>query len=154
MENIFQFSWGASIHRCKCSWSSSQGVRDMAACLGVGAFPELHVRARSATGVVESGVVRSTLCVGLGKGKGFGAAGRVSSVESGKFFLKGKGHSQELVRRAVGAVTGETKERREVTSMALSINDEKRITGAGGAVLEDVPHLTDWLPDLPVRILV
>lgn len=24
--------------------------------------------------------------------------------------------------------------------------------GDGGAVLEDVPHLTDWLPDLPVII--
>ena len=25
-------------------------------------------------------------------------------------------------------------------------------SGAGGAVFEDVPHLTDWLPELPVSI--
>lgn len=65
----------------------------MVVCLGVGVFLELYVRVRSVMGVVESGVVRLMLCVGLGKGKGFGVVGRVSSVESGKFFFKGKGYS-------------------------------------------------------------
>ncbi|CAK9858490.1 unnamed protein product [Sphagnum jensenii] len=34
----------------------------------------------------------------------------------------------------------------------MSVNagsSSKILTGSGGAVLEDVPHLTDWLPDLP-----
>ena len=26
----------------------------------------------------------------------------------------------------------------------------KTVTGEGGYVLEDVPHLTDYIPDLPV----
>jgi hypothetical protein len=39
------------------------------------------------------------------------------------------------------------------TEVQMSVNAEtaKILTGSGGAVLEDVPHLTDWLPDLPVR---
>jgi len=95
----------------------------------------------SATGVVE----RRPTCVGLAgaKGKGFGA-GR---VKSGKLFFTGN-DSRELVRRAVGVEVL----RRELTCMALSMDGEKSIVGTGGAVLEDVPHLTDWLPDLPVRI--
>lgn len=112
-----------------------QELTDMA-CLRVGVFPELHARA---TGVVESGVKRPP-SVGL-KGKGFGA-GRV--IKNGKLFFKGKDVSHELVRRAVV--------RTEVTSMALNLAGDKTKTGSGGAVLEDVPHLTDWLPDLPVRI--
>lgn len=39
--------------------------------------------------------------------------------------------------------------------MGLSRTDcaMKVSSGDGGAILEDVPHLTDWLPDLPVSIV-
>lgn len=60
---------------------------------------------------------------------------------NGRVFLKGKSSINQaaLVRRS------------EFRTMALSMdNGSKVITGAGGAILEDVPHLTDWLPDLPV----
>ncbi|CAM6049324.1 unnamed protein product [Sphagnum compactum] len=33
--------------------------------------------------------------------------------------------------------------------MSVNVETAKILTGSGGAVLEDVPHLTDWLPDLP-----
>lgn len=58
------------------------------------------------------------------------------------------------MRCVVGVVMGEMKEWREVMSMVLSINDEKRIIGVGGVVFEDVLYLIDWLFDLLVRILV
>nr|XP_024384297.1 ATP-dependent 6-phosphofructokinase 6-like isoform X2 [Physcomitrium patens]XP_024384298.1 ATP-dependent 6-phosphofructokinase 6-like isoform X2 [Physcomitrium patens] len=35
------------------------------------------------------------------------------------------------------------------TRMGLNLNGTKVYTGAGGAILEDVPHLTDWLSGLP-----
>ncbi len=41
--------------------------------------------------------------------------------------------------------------RNEVQMCAATSKTSKISTGSGGAVLEDVPHLTDWLPDLPVR---
>ena len=82
-------------------------------------------------------------------------------------FLKGGDHG-ELLRRVVGQVQDvsaskrttikkTTKKSREagaatVMAMAVSTTDEKKVLkGHCGAVLEDVPHLTDWLPDLPVR---
>jgi hypothetical protein len=48
------------------------------------------------------------------------------------------------------------RDRRKQTTviMSSSIDSEpsKIVKGAGGAILEDVPHLTDWLPGLPVRL--
>jgi hypothetical protein len=41
--------------------------------------------------------------------------------------------------------------RNEVQMSAATSKTSKISTGSGGAVLEDVPHLTDWLPDIPVR---
>jgi hypothetical protein len=34
--------------------------------------------------------------------------------------------------------------------MSIDLEPGKIVKGAGGAILEDVPHITDWLPDLPV----
>ena len=121
-------------------------MSDMA-CLRAGVLAELHTRGGCAGGGVESGVARPA-CVGFsgGEGKGFGA-GR---VRSGKVFFTG-----EAVRRAAGvevALARGSKGWKGVTSMSVNMEDEKILVGAGGAVLEDVPHLTDWLPDLPVRI--
>ncbi|CAK9231594.1 unnamed protein product [Sphagnum troendelagicum] len=33
--------------------------------------------------------------------------------------------------------------------MSIDLEPAKIVKGAGGAILEDVPHITDWLPDLP-----
>jgi 6-phosphofructokinase 1 len=33
--------------------------------------------------------------------------------------------------------------------MSIDLEPGKIVKGAGGAILEDVPHITDWLPDLP-----
>jgi hypothetical protein len=41
--------------------------------------------------------------------------------------------------------------RNKEVQMSVNAETAKILTGSGGAVLEDVPHLTDWLPDLPVR---
>jgi hypothetical protein len=116
------------------------------ACLRAGVLPELHVRVGCAGVGVESGVARQA-CVGVsGEGKGFG----IGRVRSGKVFFKG-----EFVRLAAGVEAPVAPRRRgwkEVTSMSVNMEDKKIFTGSGGAVLEDVPHLTDWLPDLPVRI--
>ena len=73
-------------------------------------------------------------------------------------FLKGGDHG-ELLRRVVGEVQGVAAARKTreagaatVMAMAVSTTDERKVLkGHCGAVLEDVPHLTDWLPDLPVR---
>ena len=41
---------------------------------------------------------------------------------------------------------------RSLVVMASSLNSKPKIvTGTAGYVLEDVPHLTDYIPDLPVR---
>ena len=38
-------------------------------------------------------------------------------------------------------------------TLAISVNSEPKIvSGEAGYVLEDVPHFTDYIPDLPVRI--
>jgi hypothetical protein len=69
-----------------------------------------------------------------------------------------------LLRRSLGYCIVEDDEddknrkrdRRKQTTviMSSSIDSEpsKIMKGAGGAILEDVPHLTDWLPGLPVRL--
>lgn len=37
--------------------------------------------------------------------------------------------------------------------MGFAVNSQpKMVTGNAGYVLEDVPHLSDYIPDLPVRI--
>jgi hypothetical protein len=105
------------------------------ACLRVAVLPEFHAAAGRSSTAGNGGVhVEAARCVGLGRGW---------SVESGKVFFKGEYYRRPLGVRNV---------RREVTTrMALSM-DDKISTGGGGAVLEDVPHLTDWLPDLPVSV--
>ncbi len=65
-----------------------------------------------------------------------------------------------LLRRRLGYCIVEEEEdddknkrdRRKQTTVIMSIDSEpsKIVKGAGGAILEDVPHLTDWLPGLPV----
>ena len=98
----------------------------------------------------------------------FGAHKVVKGLRSGGVvrseFLKGGDHG-ELLLRVVGEVqdvaaakkTTNKKKTREagaatVMAMAVSTTDEKKLLkGRCGAILEDVPHLTDWLPDLPVR---
>lgn len=127
------------------------------ACLraGVKLLPEYHAGVCCESARVESGLARQT-CAGVSSvsyGKGCGGAGRMrsrTSVESGKVFFKGSG---EFRRRVVVPVVGRT-ERKEVRSTSVEMDDKKVSTGSGGAVLEDVPHLTDWLPDLLVRVLV
>ncbi len=42
------------------------------------------------------------------------------------------------------------RERKEIAIMSIDLEPGKIVKGAGGAILEDVPHITDWLPDLPV----
>jgi hypothetical protein len=111
---------------------------------------------RSGSGECSNGVFSSHKVV-----KGLRSGGGVARSE----FLKGGDHG-ELLRRVVGEVqdvaaskrtTIKKKNRREAgaataMAMAVSTTDEKKILkGRCGAVLEDVPHLTDWLPDLPVR---
>jgi hypothetical protein len=111
---------------------------------------------RSGSGECSNGVFSSHKVV-----KGLRSSGGVARSE----FLKGGDHG-ELLRRVVGEVqdvaaskrtTIKKKNRREAgaataMAMAVSTTDEKKILkGRCGAVLEDVPHLTDWLPDLPVR---
>ncbi len=39
-----------------------------------------------------------------------------------------------------------------IMSSSIDSKPSKIVKGAGGAILEDVPHLTDWLPGLPVRL--
>jgi hypothetical protein len=34
----------------------------------------------------------------------------------------------------------------------LTYSEPKIVTGEAGYVLEDVPHLTDYIPDLPVTL--
>jgi 6-phosphofructokinase 1 len=41
------------------------------------------------------------------------------------------------------------RERKEIAIMSIDLEPGKIVKGAGGAILEDVPHITDWLPDLP-----
>jgi hypothetical protein len=72
--------------------------------------------------------------------------------------------SAVLLRRRLGCCIVEDdddhkknkRDRRKQTTviMSSSIDSEpsKIVKGAGDAILEDVPHLTDWLPGLPVRL--
>lgn len=34
----------------------------------------------------------------------------------------------------------------------MGLTEPKVVTGPAGYVLEDVPHLSDYIPDLPVRL--
>ena len=101
------------------------------ACLRAAAVAEVHLGAGS---LVQGAPVESGAAVKYAR------AGTLRTVESGKLVWK-----RESRRRAGG-----TKWRPQVSAMALLADDKKIKIGSGGAVLEDVPHLTDWLPDLRV----
>lgn len=137
-------SVAASVPRNGSSSGASAGQELRAACVS---FP-----VRSSNGECSDGALSAHKVV-----KGLRGGGVARSE-----FLKGGDHG-ELLRRVVGEVqdvaaakkTTSNKKLREAgvaTAMAVSTADEKKIlTGHCGAVLEDVPHLTDWLPNLPVR---
>jgi hypothetical protein len=57
-----------------------------------------------------------------------------------------------VVAAPPGLALSKEQSRKAVMIMSVKATETSKIlTGSGGAVLEDVPHLTDWLPDLPVR---
>jgi len=49
----------------------------------------------------------------------------------------------------LGSEPARSRSRAAMASPANS--DPKVVTGAAGYILEDVPHLTDYIPNLPVR---
>ncbi len=55
------------------------------------------------------------------------------------------------IQSAPGMALCKKQLRNKEVQMSVNAETAKILTGSGGAVLEDVPHLTDWLPDLPVR---
>lgn len=137
-------SVAASVPRNGSSSGGLAGQELKAACVP---FP-----VRSSNGECSNGVFCAHKVV-----KGLRSGGVVRSE-----FLKGGDHG-ELLRRVVGEVQDvaaakkttnkkKTREAGTVMAMAVSTTDEKKLLkGRCGAILEDVPHLTDWLPDLPVR---
>ncbi|KAG0567914.1 hypothetical protein KC19_7G171400 [Ceratodon purpureus] len=111
------------------------------ACLRPAVLPEFYTRVGGGGVGVESGAARQA-CVGVARVDGRGRSG--ARLESGRVFFQG-----EAVRRVETPVARGTKRWKEVRSASESMEGKKIFTGAGGATLEDVPHLTDWLPDLP-----
>lgn len=75
---------------------------------------------------------------------------RSSSWIRGSDFLKNE--LLCVVAAPPGLALSKQQSRKAVMIMSVKAAETSKILiGSGGAVLEDVPHLTDWLPDLPVR---
>jgi len=129
---------------------------DMAnlSCRGI-LLPEL---AAAAAGLREQdcrngGVLLSSSsesCLGVGRGK------IASNISNNKLRLSSSSwlgcDSLKKKERSclLAAASGMAVSKKEVSMSVNAGSSSKILTGSGGALLEDVPHLTDWLPDLPV----
>jgi hypothetical protein len=94
----------------------------------------------------------SESCLGVGRGK---IANNISnnklrlSSSSGSWLGCGSLKKEER-SCLLDAASGMAVSKKEVSMSVNAGSSSKILTGSGGALLEDVPHLTDWLPDLPV----
>lgn len=79
-----------------------------------------------------------------------GAGQGLRRVQSVPFF---KGENNELLLRVGEDMATSKRQLKKEISMAMNFQSSKILKGSGGAILEDVPHLTDWLPKLPVSLL-
>ncbi len=137
--------------------SGESGDMASLSCRGI-LLPELA--AVAAAGLREQdcrngGVLLSSSsesCLGVGGGK------IASNISNNKLRLSSSSSSwlgcDSLKKKErsclLAAASGMAVSKKEVSMSVNAGSSSKILTGSGGAVLEDVPHLTDWLPDLPV----